>query len=98
MASVSSAHLAILLHLAGIAAFSASLPNGQVAAYCAASGDIAFRKSDFASAESLYRRALAEDDACARAVWGLGRHSKEVELSPRGSPRLFCLRLSSGPS
>ena len=73
MASVSSAHLAILLHLAGIAAFSASLPNGQVAAYCAASGDIAFRKSDFASAESLYRRALAEDDACARAVWGLGR-------------------------
>src|SRR6266700_2135740 len=64
----------VLLHLAGIAAFSASLPSGrQPASNFAASGDIAFRKSDFASAESLYRRALAEDETCARAIWGLGR-------------------------
>jgi len=69
----------IFLHLAGIAAFSASPgPKAHTAERhnqvdCAASGDIAFRKSDFESAESSYRRALAEDNTCARAVWGLGR-------------------------
>src|SRR5215468_88606 len=64
----------MLLHLAGIAAFSASVGfDGNTVAGCAASGDIAFRKSDFASAEALYRRVLSEDGTCARAVWGLGR-------------------------
>jgi predicted aspartyl protease len=72
MSAVSSAKLAMLLHLAGIVAFTASVgPGGK--SNCAANGDIAFRKSDFAHAESLYRRALAEDNNCARAVWGLGR-------------------------
>src|SRR5260221_3272772 len=75
MSTGSRARLAMmLLHLAGIAAFSASLrPDGQAGSNCAANGDIAFRKSDFAGAESLYRRALTENDTCAHAVWGLGR-------------------------
>jgi len=69
----------MFLHIAGIAAFSASpgpkahttLRQDQVD--CAAVGDLAFRKSDFEAAESSYRRALVEDNTCARAVWGLGR-------------------------
>jgi hypothetical protein len=67
-----SAKFAVLLHVAGMAAISASLlPTEPVA--CAAKGDAAFRNSDFAAAEAFYRLAQSQDKACSRAIWGLGR-------------------------
>jgi predicted aspartyl protease len=88
-----SAKLAIVLHVTGIAAFSAAPPlegHSTLQSGCldlAASGDIAFRKSNFASAESFYRLALSDDSHCARAVWGLGR-IEELNFR-RGSARNY---------
>src|SRR5215510_13102341 len=65
------AKLGMILNLAGIAAISASLPSGEQS--FAAKGDLAFRNADFAGAEAFYRLAQAQDEARARAVWGLGR-------------------------
>src|SRR6476620_11903362 len=84
-----SAKLAVLLHLVGVAAFSASLPRqGPPGGNCfelAEKGDIAFRKSNFAAAESSYRDAFSREKTCARGVWGLGR-IEELNFR-RGSAR-----------
>src|SRR5438445_794643 len=77
----------MVLHLVGVAAFSASLPRETTSGDCAGlavKGDVAFRKANFAAAESAYREA-SRDRTCARGAWGLGR-IEELNFR-RGSAR-----------
>jgi predicted aspartyl protease len=79
----------MVLHLVGVAAFSASLPREiTTSGHCAelaVKGDVAFRKANFAAAESAYREAFSRDRTCARGAWGLGR-IEELNFR-RGSAR-----------